>query len=74
MYCRQKPELLHFNMFIEARSPITGKVRKDQLKVWLEVEDYDAATGSVLTRAGIWQKEDLEFIGKGVPMEVVNNG
>lgn len=62
VYCRQKSVLLKNHIFIYAKSPITERFRQDQLKVWLEVEDYNEARGEVYTRAGIWQHSDLEFI------------
>lgn len=61
VYCKQRDYLLHFNCFITARS-LSGRVRKDQLKVWLEVEDYDPVLREVTTRAGVWQQNDLDFI------------
>ncbi len=60
--CKQRQELLDFNTFIEARNGL-GRVRQEQLKVWLEVEDYDEKTGDVYTRAGIFNKKDLQFRG-----------
>jgi hypothetical protein len=62
VYCKQKQLLLSNHAFIEVKSLITGRTRQDQLKVWLEVEDYDQAAGEVYTRAGIWHRDDLEFI------------
>jgi hypothetical protein len=64
IYCHQRQELLDSNIFIEAKNG-NDVLRQDQLKVWLEVEDYNQQTGEVTNRAGTWRKEDLEFFKRG---------
>ncbi len=64
MFVRQRQDLLDFNSFIEVRSAITGKTRLDQLKVWLEVDDV-IGTDGIATRAGIWHRDDLDFLDGG---------
>lgn len=58
---RQRQELLDLNTMIEVRSATTGKTRLDQLKVWIEVDDYNKVTGDIFTRMGVLHRKDLEF-------------
>lgn len=70
MYCKQRQALLDFNTQIEVRGLVSGKVRSDQLKVWLAVDYYDKHTGDVYTQAGVWHYNDLDMIQGGTMEQV----